>query len=74
MAPEAGPRPKHAGAGDPVSECLFYKHLLLYIRYQQDARRASEFFLLPGCGKILESHGGFEGRQIVAAAREDETV
>jgi len=33
-----------------------------------------QFFLLPGRGKILESHGGFEGRQIVAADGEDETV
>ena len=59
--------------GNPVSECSVCEHWLLYITYRQDARGAS-VFLLPGRRKILESHGGFEGRQIVAADREDETV
>ena len=74
MAPGQGRGRNTLALGNPVSECLFYEHLLLYIRYQQDARRASEFFLLPRCGKILESDGGFEGRQMVAAAREYEMV
>ena len=33
-----------------------------------------QIFFCVGAGKILESHGGFEGRQIVATDREDETV
>ena len=54
--------------GNPVSECSFCEHWLLYIRYRQDARGAGAFFL--GEAKNLKRHSGVAGSQAAAADRE----